>query len=87
MSVVNKRSIEENLPITHIDFNETESENATSLKKTASADNKEEVFRHSQIFLRPDIVPVLIEMIKYYKWPIIYFIYNHDSGQLNKYNS
>ena len=35
----------------------------------------------SQIYLRPDTYSVIIELIKFYKWPNIYYIYNHDHGR------
>jgi hypothetical protein len=37
-------------------------------------------FTHSQLFMRPNIIPVLIELIKHYKFSTIYYIYNYESG-------
>lgn len=81
MSVVNKRSAPATVDsqMSLLEPNETETENATS----KSSSGNEEAFHHSHIFLRPDVVPALIEMIKHYKWPIVYFIYNHESGSFN----
>ena len=33
-----------------------------------------------QLYLRPDFGPVLIELIKYYQWPTVFYIYNHELG-------
>lgn len=38
---------------------------------------------HRQLYMRPNLAPVLIELIKFYRWPSIYFIYNHEHGALN----
>jgi len=37
-------------------------------------------FTHSQLYMRPNIIPVLIELIKHYKFSTIYYIYNYESG-------
>jgi hypothetical protein len=34
----------------------------------------------SQLYLRPNIYPVIIELLKHYKLANIYYIYNHDHG-------
>ena len=40
----------------------------------------EEANEFTQLYLRPNLAPVLIELIKFYKWPAVYYIYNHDHG-------
>ncbi len=42
--------------------------------------NSEMTDQHSQLYLRPDLAPVLIELIKHYKISSVYYIYNHDNG-------
>ena len=37
----------------------------------------------SQIYLRPDIVPALIELVKFHEWTTIYYVYNHEYGLVN----
>ena len=71
MSVVYKRSI--------TNENETETENITLITKPT--EEKAITINHTQIFLRPDIVPVVIELIKHYKWPTVYYIYNYEAGK------
>lgn len=68
MSIVYKRSASLE--------NETELENITLIAKPVEP----VIIDHTQIFLRPDIVPVVIEMIKHFKWSTIYYIYNHEAG-------
>ncbi len=36
-----------------------------------------------QIYLRPLISDILIEMVRYYRWESVYFVYNHEHGELN----
>jgi hypothetical protein len=33
-----------------------------------------------QLFLKPDLVPVLIELIRFYDWKHFYYIYNYENG-------
>jgi len=33
-----------------------------------------------QLFLKPDLVPVLIELIRFYDWKQFYYIYNYENG-------
>jgi hypothetical protein len=33
-----------------------------------------------QLFLKPDLVPVLIELIRFYGWKQFYYIYNYENG-------
>jgi hypothetical protein len=40
-------------------------------------------FFSGRLFMRPDIMPVLIDLIKYYEWPNIYYIYNYPQALLN----
>lgn len=47
----------------------------------ASADDYD--FMGSQIYLRPDIAPALIDLIKYYSWNYVYYIYNHEEAIYN----
>ena len=44
---------------------------------------KHELIPHSQLFLRPDVIPALTELIKHYKWHTIYYIYNYDAALSN----
>jgi hypothetical protein len=37
----------------------------------------------SQIYLKPDIVPTIIEMIKFYDWYTVYYVYNYDHAIVN----
>ena len=34
----------------------------------------------NQLYLRPDLSSALIELIKYYKWSEVYYIYNNENG-------
>ncbi len=36
-----------------------------------------------QLYLRPDMRPALIELVKLNEWKEIYFIYNHEKGFMN----
>ncbi len=33
-----------------------------------------------QLYMHPDMASVLIATLKYYKWKIVYYLYNHDDG-------
>lgn len=46
-------------------------------KSSASGDESMPPF---QIYLRPDISPILIEIIKYYEWTDVFYIYNYPQG-------
>ena len=35
-----------------------------------------------QLYLRPNIAPVLIETIKYYRWKSVFYLYNYEQGFL-----
>ena len=35
---------------------------------------------HTQLYLKPDIKPLLIELIRFYEWRNIYYIYNNEQG-------
>jgi hypothetical protein len=35
-----------------------------------------------QLTIHPDMVPVLVSLIKYSRWKSIYYIYNHDEGSI-----
>ena len=37
----------------------------------------------NQLNFRPDLSPVLIELIKFYNWSKIYYIYDNDNGNSN----
>jgi hypothetical protein len=37
----------------------------------------------SQIYLRPDLSQAIIELIKFYEWSTIYYVYNYDHGKPN----
>ena len=50
--------------------------------ETASGGTGEYYPRPSQIYLRPDISPILIEMIKFYDWADVYYIYNYPQGRI-----
>ncbi len=49
-----------------------------NMKKELSTKTEER-----QIYLRPVFSRVLIEMAKYFKWQSVYFVYNHEHGELN----
>ena len=36
--------------------------------------------RNFQVHMHPDMVPMLISLIKYNRWKIIYYVYNHEEG-------
>jgi hypothetical protein len=58
-------------------------DNEISNKKTSIIDLTQTVDdQPNQIYLRPDLSPALIELIKFYNWPEIYYIYNNDNGIL-----
>ena len=58
-------------------------DNEISIKKTSIIDLTQTVDdQPNQIYLRPDLSPALIELIKFYNWPEIYYIYNNDNGIL-----
>ena len=44
---------------------------------------KHELIPHSQLFLRPDVIQALTELLKHYKWHTIYYIYNYDAALSN----
>ncbi len=47
-----------------------------------SRDNK--VYNSEVIFnLKPDLSSALYKLVDYYKWSRIYYIYNHEKGNLN----
>jgi hypothetical protein len=37
----------------------------------------------SQLYLRPDIIPAIVELIKFYDWPTVYYIYNYEHAMIN----
>jgi hypothetical protein len=41
-----------------------------------------EVNPNFQITIHPDMVPVLVSLIKYSRWKSIYYIYNHEEGYI-----
>lgn len=36
-----------------------------------------------QLYMEPDLSPLLISIIKYNNWKRLYYIYNHEKGTLN----
>lgn len=42
-----------------------------------------DVASSSLIYLRPDISPILIEIIKFYEWRDVFYIYNYPQALLN----
>ncbi len=50
---------------------------------TSEANNDaSEVKSNFQLTIHPDMVPVLVSLIKYSRWKSIYYIYNHDEGKI-----
>jgi hypothetical protein len=37
----------------------------------------------SQLYLRPDIIPTVVELIKFYDWSTVYYIYNYEHAMIN----
>jgi hypothetical protein len=37
----------------------------------------------SQLYLRPDIIPTIVELIKFYDWPTVYYVYNYEHAMIN----
>ncbi len=48
---------------------------------TASMNDQQESHNY-QLYTHPDISAVLIATIKYYKWNKVFYLYNHDDGNL-----
>ena len=64
------------------DYNSNKFSNIISLNQIAPSEDSR------QIYLRPDLSSALIELVKFYNWTEIYYIFNSENGKifsLNKY--
>ena len=59
-----------------VDISE-EIKSVDDLKKYNEVNSQSKNF---QIHMHPDMVPMLISLIKYNRWQIIYYVYNHDEA-------
>lgn len=50
--------------------------------QTRPSDKSKEYSPPSQIYLRPDISSILIEILKFYDWKDVYYIYNYPQGNI-----
>lgn len=61
---------------TFVDISE-EIKSVEDLKKYNEMNSQSKNF---QVHMHPDMVPMLISLIKYNRWQIIYYVYNHDEA-------
>ncbi len=38
--------------------------------------------KNYDLHMHPDMVPLLISLLKYYRWSFIYYVYNNDEGKI-----
>jgi hypothetical protein len=49
---------------------------------TTQSINKNVHLKNFQINMHPDIIPLLVSLIKYNRWKTIFYLYNNDEGLL-----
>lgn len=65
--------------ITDFDYDQFKSSESENLK-SISYDKKKQAY---QMFMHPNLVPLLISLTKYHRWKNVYYLYNNQEGKLN----
>lgn len=62
------------------DFNDPVISDSSSISKENSTQNESKKSENFQINMHPDMVPLLVSLVKYNRWKSVYYIYNHAEG-------
>lgn len=79
-NIFNPENEEKNTNINYNHFKPTASENLKS--NSIKNDKINQVY---QMFMHPNLVPLLISLTKYHRWKNVYYLYNNHEGELNIY--
>lgn len=64
------------------DSEDDQDDDSTSPEPTkAPIDDKQQELNNFQLNMYPDMVPLLVSLIKYNRWKTIYYVYNYDEGK------
>ena len=83
-SIRKPRNSDSNREDSNNDDSHNDDESDDILTNDYSINTNEEI-TSAQIYFRPHIYPVIIELIKHYKWSTIYYIYNHEHGRTHNF--
>ena len=60
--------------------------NYENLELNSDINVDEEPIEEYQLNMFPDMIPLLVSLIKYNRWKTMYYVYNYDEGSIAIYN-